>query len=467
MTTTPPRLRVPGDPVAAAELCLAARLPGGDPGRLRAGSARAATFAAELRRLGAALGSPVGMAPWRGVAQREFAAVLARDTPRLAATADRYDAYAGALARYAGVLAGAAGELAGLRRELGWRLDAARAARAALVLTPEPRTPPPPPMPPVPPGPDEAADPAAVARRRADAAAGELWPWVARFRAAHDAWLDALDVSVAAIRAAHAHDPTRDLHGWAAFQHNTATLGRWAMPLTQLALQPSLRGLSDTLDTLATELTVLGIGLCFVFPPAGAAALTAATVLSAAKLGTDLTRQHHGEPVSNTDLALTALGAIPLGGRALKTGEHLAEALPRVAETLGTRQLGRAAPAITGIEGDGFVMLGPNTITRKINWRPNAADPNWGLTRRHVQKHLFGRSEYSLNHVDPGGTPEKWLGHIQDLAGRPTTKVWSNGVEEVMGRFARADGAGTMKLGIRVFRYQDGTFDLVTILTGQ
>jgi hypothetical protein len=126
----------------------------------------------------------------------------------------------------------------------------------------------------------------------------------------------------------------------------------------------------------------------------------------------------------------------------------------------------------TTIEGDGWVIVdrGANWRagnTRTINFRPDAQDPRWGLREYHARKHLFGLKAPSLRVVDPGGRPDQWVGYLQDLAGRPATRIRDKGVEQIMGRFPRADGRGTFKLGIRVSPRGDGSFDLVTILTEQ
>jgi hypothetical protein len=56
---------------------------------------------------------------------------------------------------------------------------------------------------------------------------------------------------------------------------------------------------------------------------------------------------------------------------------------------------------------------------------------------------------------------------MQDLASRPATVRRLDGVEDIIGTFAKADGSGTFKFGIRVMPTADGSFDLVTLLTRQ
>ncbi|GAB3831980.1 hypothetical protein GCM10028799_62120 [Kribbella italica] len=105
--------------------------------------------------------------------------------------------------------------------------------------------------------------------------------------------------------------------------------------------------------------------------------------------------------------------------------------------------------------------------TRVIHFRPNAADPKWGLTALHLEKHVFGSGSKSLRSIDPGGTTDQWFEYVQELASRPPTEIQGNGIQDIIGMFPRADGAGNFRLGIRISPNEDGSFDLVTILTKQ
>ena len=90
-----------------------------------------------------------------------------------------------------------------------------------------------------------------------------------------------------------------------------------------LMLHPSLRNASQCLSILGTELTVLGLGLLFIFPPAGAACFAMAAVVGAAQLGVDLLRRERGDRVGGRTLGWDAVGAIPFGGseaRGLRIG---------------------------------------------------------------------------------------------------------------------------------------------------
>ncbi len=121
----------------------------------------------------------------------------------------------------------------------------------------------------------------------------------------------------------------------------------------------------------------------------------------------------------------------------------------------------------TGVAAKSGVNLGPGVVTRKINWRPNAADPNWGLTGTHMNKHMFGNSKYSLSKIDPDGNADIWRGYMQDLASRPHTGTTTNGMLDIVGTFPRAGGGGNFQFGIRLSPNSNGSFDLITLLTKQ
>ena len=92
------------------------------------------------------------------------------------------------------------------------------------------------------------------------------------FKAAYDRWADALDRCIRALSQADEADPTRDLHGFRALEHRVASAaGGYLSPFEKAGLHPSLHNLSDCLGSLNAALTVLGLGLLFICPPAGAA----------------------------------------------------------------------------------------------------------------------------------------------------------------------------------------------------
>lgn len=104
--------------------------------------------------------------------------------------------------------------------------------------------------------------------------------------------------------------------------------------------------------------------------------------------------------------------------------------------------------------GAGVLVDAAGSGTLTINSRPNAADPIWGLTQSHVNKHLVVPGKNSLRQIDLGGSPDIW---------RNSRK---NGVEEVICAFPRT-GSGTFQFGIRIAPGSSGTWDLITLLAKQ
>lgn len=279
------RFQLPADGVSAAQVCLAQRTPAGDPVRLRAVAHRSAALAAELRQIAGVLLSGAESSLWRGAGHQAFVVQLRSHAPALEATAGRYEGYALALSSYAGVLDDMAGALHTTRRLLQQRSDEIGAAAHA----------------------GSAAEPA------------DLLPLAHAFKAGYDRWADALDRCVQELHGADERDPSRDLHGFGALRQQIGHAAAAVLsPYEQAVRHPSLRSVSACLGQLNTAFSVLGLGLLFICPPAGAACLAAATVLAVAQLMVDSTRRAHGEAVSNTSLGLELAAAIPLGGNALR-----------------------------------------------------------------------------------------------------------------------------------------------------
>jgi hypothetical protein len=304
------RFELPADGLPAAQLCLAQRVPAGDPARLREVARRSGALAAALRRTADVLLSTVESSLWRGPAHQALVAQLRVHAPRLSATADRYDGYASALNRYAGVLDDTAGQLIATRRQLRQRSDELASRGGAAPQVPAA-------LAGAVPGPDPGA---------------ELLPLARAFKAGYDRWIDGLDCCVRALRCVDEHDPTRDVHGFSGLSHQLGHAAALALsPFEQAVLHPSLRTVSACLGELNAGLSVLGLGLLFICPAAAAACLAAATVLAVAQLAVDSTRRAHGEAVSNTSLGLEMAAAIPLGGaafRSLRAAEDVVHLVP-------------------------------------------------------------------------------------------------------------------------------------------
>jgi hypothetical protein len=293
----PERFELPASGLAAAQLCLARRVPAGDPAQLRAAARRSGAFAAELRHSADVLLSSAESSLWRGSAHRALVEQLRSHAPQLTATADRYAGYADALIDYACALDQTAAALHAARHHLqqGSIELASRQRHAAL-------------------------QPTAVGQLAPEHDPGaDLLPVARAFKASYDRWADALDRCIRALQRADEDDPTRDLRGWRAF---TQQLGQAATavlsPFERAMTQPTLGNISACLGDLNVGLTVLGLGLLFICPPAGAACLAAATVLAVAQLAVDSTRRAQGEAISNASLGLGLVAAIPVGGSAFR-----------------------------------------------------------------------------------------------------------------------------------------------------
>lgn len=290
-----------GEALADAGACLAAALPGGDPSRVRLAALRSAALGTELRSAASTLLDASGSTVWHGVAQHSFATAIAHNAPRLSATADRYEAYSVALSEYAGHLDTALSALPGLSRVIGYSRDELVALRSTPV--------------------DDSPRGAAQLRRMAQVEV-DLRALVSRFAQAQSAWIDAVARCHDALLHANEIDPTRDLHGWAAVRHNVGrAAGGVVRPFAEFVEHPSLHALSEACGSLASDLAVLGLALMVVCPPAAAICFTAATIMSAAKLGADVGRMTNGEGIGAAAIIGDLVDSLP-GGRGLREVER-------------------------------------------------------------------------------------------------------------------------------------------------
>jgi len=453
------RVVLTADAASSAEACLRAELPRGDPTRVRQAARRSFALADELDRAMRLLQHSGDAAPWKGHAHDAFADAMQRSLPKLGATAQRYREYGAALSGYAVALDDAVGALPWLAREIGRRREELAAASPTSVLA------------------GTVALRSKVQGQHAyETASEDLWPWLYRFADAHVGWAEAVDRCVRALLQANSHDPTRDLHGWSALTHNLSGVAKWIAPLEYLALHPSWDRLAEVCDILSTELASLALALTFVFPPAAAACFTAATVVSAFKLGVDSVRAKRGEHVSNFEWGMDALGIAPVGAMGKvakevaslgKVGDESAKAAEATHDAVSAsmHDLPDGLRDSKGVAGPSFVLMGPMTQTRRLVWR-SRSDSRWGLTRKHLNKHLFSEGKWSLRTIDPGGNPDIWFGYLQELASRPATEIHSNGVEDVVVLFPKTHGVETFQLGIR-FWPSGQSYEFVTLLTGQ
>lgn len=307
------RFELPGEGLGAAQVCLVQRLPAGDPARIRAAARRSDARAAELRRTASTLLSRLDSPLWSGAAHRAFVDQLRAHAPSISATADRYEHYAAALYRYAGALDETAPRLTAARLLLQQRYDEL-ARPGPAPLSPGAWEPGYPPW-----VPRSSADPSSFGSAPASDGAAALLEIAREFKAGYDRWADALDRCIHALSHADQADPPRDRHGLQALEHRVAGwAGRQVATFERAVRHPSLGNISDCLEELNVDLTVLGLGLLFICPPVGTACLAAATVLAVARLAVDSTRRARGEQVSAGSLGLELAAAIPVGGSAFR-----------------------------------------------------------------------------------------------------------------------------------------------------
>jgi uncharacterized protein YukE len=403
------RFELPADGLRAAQVCLDQRVPAGDPAGIRAVACRSGARAAELRRAASTLLSGVETGMWSGAAHRAFVEQIRAHAPSMSATADRYEHYAAALHGYAGALDETAPRICATRRLLQQRCaEAAHRSPAAL-------------------------GPGAAGNQAAPDLAADLLPIARDFKAGYDRWADALDRCIRALSHADHVDPTRDLHGLRAFEHRMAASAQRHLSVFERAVrQPSLGNLSDCFGALNIDLTVLGLALLFICPPAGTACLVAATVVAAARVAVDSTRRARGEQVSAGSLGLELAAAIPVGGsafRGLRAAENVTHLVP-----------GGGLAAHEGLEGG-------HTLAKHVG-----KSHEFLRHRLATEPKITGASSFYNREVAESSISEVLRTHdkgIQNwLAGPKSKLVISSPASQVCGSVFRAPGADPIESAV-------------------
>jgi hypothetical protein len=284
---------------------------------------------------------------------------------------------------------------------------------------------------------------------------------------AHELQRQAAQVTAAALHeASHA-----GIHNQSWLHHVTHAIGHWAATHWTAALREVSRAatiVSALAGAAALILAVAGV----LFPPLEAAAAVFETVslVSAVVAGAADTTLAVSGKGSWTAVGVDALTLAPAG---------LGKVVTKTAPLLRESRLIKPSTVVHASESvhpDAAKLRSLTTLghppgatgdLRVINSTPHPVHSDWGFSPVHTEKHFFGRGPYSLSTIDPAGTTEMWLGHLRELSTRPVTTLRSNGMQDIKGRFEKADGSGRFKLGIRLMPRDDGTFDLVTVLTGQ
>ena len=280
---------------------------------------------------------------------------------------------------------------------------------------------------------------------------------------AHDLQRRAAQVAAGALQQA-SHEGIRN-ESW---MHRIAhSAGQWASTHWAAALHQVAR-VANTVSALAglaaLVLAVAGV----LFPPLEVAAGVLETVALASAVVAGM---------ADTALAVTGRGSWKLVGIDVLglAPAGLGKVVTKLAPVLRESRLIRPSTVVHASSGDAAKLRSLTTLghppgasySRVINCAPSGVDPEWGLTADHIDKHFLGEELSSLSRIDAEGNVELWLSHLRELATRPYTALRNGGIQDIIGSFTKTDGSGSFRLGLRISPRDDGTFDLVTVLTAQ
>jgi hypothetical protein len=433
----------------------------GDPLNVSAAGRTLASIALDVAHIATQLRAVASSSDWSGAAARSAHTRSATLPPKLDKAHESYAAAAVALCSYARSLEEAQQQsesaIASASRA-GADLSAARAAQAAAsahdasaaAAASAAGVSPPPPT-------------AGGYQGSIEDAAARLSRALALNDQAHELQREAARVAARVLHEA-SHDGIRN----ASWMHRvTHSVGHWASTHWAAALHEVAK-VANVVSALAglaaLVLAVAGV----LFPPLeiAAAVLETVSLVSAAVAGMADTALAVTGRGSWKSVGIDAIGLAPAG---------LGKVITKAAPILRESRLITPRTVVHASSGDAaklrsLTMLGhaPGAqYSRVVNVAPDASDPEWGLTAAHIEKHFLGEEPFSLSQIDPGGNVDVWLGHLRDLATRPYTALRNDGIQDIMGTFAKTDGSGRFRLGLRISAKDDGTFDLVTVLTSQ
>jgi hypothetical protein len=301
-----------------------------------------------------------------------------------------------------------------------------------------------------------------------DEAQSQLKRAVASNDDAHEQQRQAARVAAAALQqASHA-----GVHNQSWFHHITHSVSHWASTHWTATLR-EVSKIGTIVSALAGAAALILAVAGVAFPPleAAAAALETVSLVSAVAAGMADTALAATGKASWTSVGVDALSFAPAG-----LGKLVTKAAPLIREgrLLKPSTFLKPSMVVHASNGDAAKLRALTTLghppdatgdLRVIHCKPRRGS-DWGFSRVHLDKHFFGTTSYSLSRIDPAGTTETWLAHFRTLGTRPVTKFRSSGAQDIMGKFDKADGSGRFKLGLRIMPRDDGTFELVTFLTG-
>jgi len=274
------------DPAQSVQQALARPMPHADAATARLAAERMAGLSAELSRvrnvLARAMGREVG---WSGAAELAFQDSMLTELNRFAAAFQRFEDHAAALTGYA--------------RELDLLGPRLLAARARLV----------------------------------DHSTTGLVDGSTTGVADFERWWQEWDAARRRCSAGLAVGTENHRHGWSGLVSGVTRTVRHETA--------GLAGLSRVLGDVGQALTVAGLALALVCPPAAGAVWAAVAVVAVCQLAVDVARRERGEHVGMAGLGWDALAALP-GGRFM-TGIHSAAeasaAIERLAPELRSSRL--------------------------------------------------------------------------------------------------------------------------------
>jgi len=279
-----------------------------------------------------------------------------------------------------------------------------------------------------------------------------------------------LQQQAARVTAAALHQASRaGIHNQSWLHHVTHEVGHWASTHWTAALREVSKAatvVSALAGVAALILAVAGV----LFPPleAAAAVLETVSLVSAVVAGAADTALAASGKGSWSAVGVDALTLAPAG-----VGKVVTKAAPLLRESRLIKP-STVVHASEGVDPDAVKLRSLTTLghppdatgdLRVINCKARRGS-DWGFSPVHLDKHFFGTTSYSLSRIDPAGTTDTWLSHFRALGTRPVTTLRSSGAQDIMGKFEKTDGSGSFKLGLRIMPRDDGTFDLVTFLTG-
>ena len=260
------------------------------------------------------------------------------------------------------------------------------------------------------------------------------------------------------------------IHNQSWFHHVTHSVAHWASThWTATLREVSKVGtiVSALAGAAALVLAVAGVA----FPPleAAAALLESVSLVSAVAAGMADTALAATGKGSWSSVGVDALSFAPAG-----LGKLVTKAAPMIHEGRFLKPTA-VVHASTAVHPDEVKLRSLTTLghapgatyARVVNCAPKDVDPDWGMTTIHIEKHFLGPDELSLCSIDREGNVDIWLDHMRELATRPHTALRNDGIQDIMGKFRKADGSGNFRFGLRLSPKHDGTFDLVTVLTSQ